>query len=363
MGNRRTFRVLIAAEGLLLVLPCFLLLWHSGYSQLDSKIRFWIFLPSIISVLVCMISLWFCRKTLQDKDPSILRTVFLVVPLAEYGFLFSYLAAIENTEISLPSLIGILLGLLLIMVGNILPKSEPNPFFGIRTQWTLASRENWRKTSRISGRLWVFSGFLSWAAILLKLPAVALVLLTGSALAPIGISWWIYRRQVQDGSWKKIIPAEESQTMPLSKPVRLIFTGFLLLVLVICMATVWIGKNWEIQIKEDQLVIESPLVSNVSCPLADIQSLILKPAGEAGRRIFGYAAFGIDLGKYQNSEYGNYLRYTGTGSEVIELKEKNRILVFSKKTDEETRQLFETLKNSLETRGIPASTHYEVNAG
>ncbi|WP_251548830.1 SdpI family protein [Neobacillus muris] len=53
-----------------------------------------------------------------------------------------------------------LAGLLFIFIGNVSPKFKPNYFFGIRTPWTLANEEVWKKTHRLGGKVFVVSGLL-----------------------------------------------------------------------------------------------------------------------------------------------------------------------------------------------------------
>ncbi|KMY54408.1 hypothetical protein AC623_11085 [Bacillus sp. FJAT-27231] len=53
-----------------------------------------------------------------------------------------------------------LVGLLFIFIGNLSPKFKPNYFIGIRTPWTLAREDVWKKTHRFGGKLFVLSGLL-----------------------------------------------------------------------------------------------------------------------------------------------------------------------------------------------------------
>ncbi|MEX0964328.1 MAG: SdpI family protein [Pseudohongiellaceae bacterium] len=48
----------------------------------------------------------------------------------------------------------------LIIMGNVIGKTERNFIAGIRIPWTLASTENWRVTHRFAGRLMVVSGLV-----------------------------------------------------------------------------------------------------------------------------------------------------------------------------------------------------------
>ncbi|WP_413305422.1 SdpI family protein [Bacillus sp. 1P10SD] len=53
-----------------------------------------------------------------------------------------------------------LVGLLFILIGNFSPKFKHNYFIGIRTPWTLASEEVWKKTHRFGGKVFVVLGLL-----------------------------------------------------------------------------------------------------------------------------------------------------------------------------------------------------------
>lgn len=54
--------------------------------------------------------------------------------------------------------VPLIVGLLLIVIGNITGKVRPNYFVGVRTPWTLASARSWEHTHRAGGRLFVLAG-------------------------------------------------------------------------------------------------------------------------------------------------------------------------------------------------------------
>lgn len=55
---------------------------------------------------------------------------------------------------------GVLLGVLFIIVGSFMPKTKQNYTIGIKIPWTLADEDNWDRTHRLAGRLWVAGGIL-----------------------------------------------------------------------------------------------------------------------------------------------------------------------------------------------------------
>lgn len=61
-------------------------------------------------------------------------------------------------------------GALFVVIGNYLPQARFNYFVGIRTPWTLANEEVWRRTHRFSGLLFVFAGLLMIVAAFLPAP-------------------------------------------------------------------------------------------------------------------------------------------------------------------------------------------------
>ena len=54
----------------------------------------------------------------------------------------------------------IFMGVVMIIIGNYLPKTHRNYIIGIRLPWTLENDENWRKTHRLAGKIWVLGGLL-----------------------------------------------------------------------------------------------------------------------------------------------------------------------------------------------------------
>lgn len=53
--------------------------------------------------------------------------------------------------------------ILMILIGNYLPKTRQNFFLGIRTPWTLSSEYAWEKTHRLGGKLFIAAGLVSLA--------------------------------------------------------------------------------------------------------------------------------------------------------------------------------------------------------
>lgn len=63
-------------------------------------------------------------------------------------------------NIPVNTVIPFAVGVLIIVIGNYMPKSKSNFFYGIKTPWTLSSETSWRKTHKLGGILFVLSGVL-----------------------------------------------------------------------------------------------------------------------------------------------------------------------------------------------------------
>ena len=74
------------------------------------------------------------------------------------------------------------LGLLLIVIGNILPRVRPNWMMGIRTPWTLSSDRVWERTHRLGGYLMMGLGVLLVLATPFTPASAAFILILGGIL-------------------------------------------------------------------------------------------------------------------------------------------------------------------------------------
>ncbi len=96
-----------------------------------------------------------------------------------------------------------LVALMLAIVGNQFGRIRPNYFFGVRTPWTLADQEVWRRTHQLAGPVSVAGGVAAFLGALL-LPAPLHVIAFAVALAvmvlvPVVYSYVAYRRLTCSG--------------------------------------------------------------------------------------------------------------------------------------------------------------------
>jgi uncharacterized membrane protein len=66
-------------------------------------------------------------------------------------------------HVNMTTVVGLAMGVLFIILGNVMGKIRPNWFVGVRTPWTLSSKLSWTKTHRLAGWLFIVMGLLAAA--------------------------------------------------------------------------------------------------------------------------------------------------------------------------------------------------------
>ena len=83
---------------------------------------------------------------------------FLVLIMSLLALFIIYIS--KNQTFSNPNLMYVLIGVLLMALGNYFKVIQPNYFIGIRTPWTLENSEVWKATHVFAGKLWFGGGLI-----------------------------------------------------------------------------------------------------------------------------------------------------------------------------------------------------------
>ena len=104
---------------------------------------------------------------LMIKDPKssnisskIQLLIYWIIPFVSCLSMISIFGESLGYSMMSGILAQIFMGVLMIVIGNYLPKTHRNYIIGIRLPWTLESDKNWRKTHRLAGKIWVLGGLL-----------------------------------------------------------------------------------------------------------------------------------------------------------------------------------------------------------
>lgn len=208
----KTSKKLIIAAILVTLLPCLIgiLLWNRLPAMIPSHFDFhnnvdgWmrkelaVFgLPAFMAALE--IYLIFMSNT-DPKKQNIGKKLFsLIIWVIPFMSLFMNLACYAialgiNIDMGLTT--NLLLGILFIGVGNYMPKSKQSYTMGIKLPWTLSSEENWNRTHRLAGWLWMGSGFLFILNGFFKTSWLLFITLFLMAVVPSVYSYLLYKNGI-----------------------------------------------------------------------------------------------------------------------------------------------------------------------
>lgn len=119
-------------------------------------------IPTIAGA-VLLVTVFAVRSEPGRRNLEHSAKLFCVVLVGSFIVLAAGEAAIiaaAHGAANVASLIPVMVGLLLMAVGNFLPKSQRNFTLGIRNRWTLSSDAVWRRTHRFAGPLMMAAGAL-----------------------------------------------------------------------------------------------------------------------------------------------------------------------------------------------------------
>ena len=138
-----------------------------------------------------------------DNDPRNKKQNNFVMTLSKLAMPLIMLVAYVITvmsglgrEIRVSVVIPLFLGILIIAIGNYLPKIKRNYTMGIKLPWTLNSDENWRRTHRLGGICFVIIGLCLILSVFLKSEIVFLVPLFLGTIIPTVYSYYLYTKGI-----------------------------------------------------------------------------------------------------------------------------------------------------------------------
>ena len=193
---KKNLKVLIITS-IIILLPMVagLVLWNRLPEQIPfhwnaaGEIDGWASKPVAVFVpSVAMLALqWLCMLVTsadpkkQNHPEKVMHLVLWLIPIITvFISALMYVSALGGS-VRVEMLMPILLGLVFVAIGNYMPKCKQNYTIGIKIPWTLASEDNWNRTHRLAGWVWVgggvvmlLSGFLGifWLTLV---PAIIMV--------------------------------------------------------------------------------------------------------------------------------------------------------------------------------------------
>lgn len=298
----------------------------------------------LLGHLVCIwITLRDQRK--RDQNEKVVRMVFWIVPVVSlFTNGITYRVALGK-EVDISIWVPALLGFMFAIMGNYFPKIKQNRTIGIKIPWTLNNEENWNRTHRFGGKVWViggiallFSGFLPTAGMMF-VACAAIVLMT---LVPMLYSYSVYRQHQREG-----VSYEVSQTGKGTKLTAKI-TVVIIALTVVGVSILLFTGDLEVTCGDDSLQIQASYWTDLAVDYAEFDSVQYRKDLDLGTRQAGFGSVRLSMGNFRNEEFGNYTLYSYAGvKEHVVLKSGEKTLVIGMKDPKETREIYELLQKAI----------------
>ena len=134
----------------------------------------------------------------KNMNPALLRICFWIVPIVSVLCSAMTLLYAMGYPVNVAQLTPAFVGVVFIVIGNYLPKTKQSYTMGIKLPWTLNSEENWNRTHRLGGFLWVLGGVVFLALSFLQCwnIYVFIAVLSVLLLVPTVYSYLLYRKGI-----------------------------------------------------------------------------------------------------------------------------------------------------------------------
>ena len=135
------------------------------------------------------------KKKIDSPYSKPLPQVRALTSLLLFGIYWVILSSAKTGSLEPKWMIGVLVGIIFVGLGNFMNTVKPNYFLGFRTPWTLENAEVWKATHRLVSKIWVSGGLVFLVALpFLSEEMMIVALLT---LTFVGVLWpFIYSYQL-----------------------------------------------------------------------------------------------------------------------------------------------------------------------
>lgn len=209
---KKNLKIMIITS-VIIVLPILIgvMLWGDlpaeipNHWNLNGEIDGWSSKPfAVIGMPLIMLAIHWITMFIMYSDPKnkdnsnkMMQLALWIIPVLSIILAaVTYFTAMgKNVHVEL--IVTIFLGVTFIAIGNYMPKCRQSYTVGIKLPWTLSSEENWNKTHRLGGWVFVGGGILMIIFGMLNIFPAVIICAGLCAVIPIlysGISYYIAQR-------------------------------------------------------------------------------------------------------------------------------------------------------------------------
>lgn len=208
MIKQNKLKLILTSIATLLPVAIGLLLWkdlpdmiatHWGLSGEPDKYSSKAFAVFVLPLLLLAIH-WVCVFATKldpkhkDINPKMFSVVLWICPAISIVMNTMVYFIALGKEIKFVFVVIAFMGLLLTVIGNYLPKCRQSYTMGIKLPWTLDNEENWNKTHRFAGALWVIGGIVLCATAIFESFIIFFSIMAVMVIAPTVYSYLHYKK-------------------------------------------------------------------------------------------------------------------------------------------------------------------------
>ena len=132
----------------------------------------------------------------RNISGTVMKLTFWMIPFLSLMVNTAVYLTALGVKVPMERITPVFIGVLFIALGVYMPRCKQNYTVGFKCSWTLNSEENWNRTHRFAGPVWIVAGVLAvvFGALGLVFPMLAVVL--AAALAPMIYSYLLYRKGI-----------------------------------------------------------------------------------------------------------------------------------------------------------------------
>jgi len=280
----------------------------------------------------------------KNQTPKAMGIVFWLAPaISLFTAAITYCSAF-GFEFSLSRLMPALLGVMFIIIGNYLPKCKQNYTLGIKLPWTLNNEENWNRTHRLGGKVWVCAGIIAVIAVFLPenlLPAVMIPVLLCAILIPTVYSYLLHKKQVKNGDYVEICTPQDKFRSVVQK-ISLVFVAAVM----VFVGAINFAGDIKYTVDTASVAVDASFWPDSVIEFSEIDSIEYREHCNTGSRTNGFGSSKLLMGTFRNEEFGSYTRYSYTKCDAaIVIKADGKVLVLGDKSPEATKELYDSISS------------------
>ena len=334
-------------SSILIVIPFIVAMFIKG--SIDNMMKgVWYFswiMPVFLFALHTFMLIFTRRIDSVKQSHKIENLIFFMIPTVSLYVGAIFISLMLGLEFNIGLVIGIIMGISLIVMGNYMPKAKRNSTFGLKIKWTLANDDNWAATHRLAGKVMVIAGIITLLIGFLPVTAFFIAffaVIVAMIVIPFVYSYRFYKNQIKSGAATE---EDYKQGIKLNKKAAVGAIVTVVISLVVVCLMVFTG-GIEFEAGETALTIDPSMGKAVELNYSDLADATIeyRDAKVPGTRVAGYGSAKLLYGNFKNDEFGNYVRYTYTASEAsIVIRTGSGVIVLADETAEATLALYNEL--------------------